>query len=383
MSKSPAVTAPVVLNTDQLRAKTADARARLLFLNPFFGFLVSNLEDRFGETLCNSAQTDGRTVTWSPEFLSELSAGDTMFVLAHEAMHCALDHIGRCGQRDRDQWGISIDMVVNDLLTASGLQVTIPALSGAQGKSAEALYEEMKADPKSFMKRFRGNGNGGDKTLDDHSGWKDLDDAVARQRSDVWRAALSQAKRFGKMPAGVGQLVESILNPRRDWRDLLRDGLFFPEDYRWTPTDRRFPDVLLPTLSGEIHRVVIAIDTSGSVCGPQLQSFWSELVAILRNNRCEARVLTCDAAIQNEWDEIGFDPTTVKDIGGGGGTSFVPVFDKVQDYIAGGWVPEAVVYLTDLMGEFPNYAPDVRTLWVVEKQYGKTQVPFGDVLELD
>ena len=66
-----------------------------------------------------------------------------------------------------------------------------------------------------------------------------------------------------------------------------------PEWLPQVPTDRRFPQVLLPTLSGEVHRVVVAIDTSGSIFGDKLRSFWTELVAILRNNRCEARVLTC------------------------------------------------------------------------------------------
>jgi predicted metal-dependent peptidase len=222
-------------------------------------------------------------------------------------------------------------------------------------------------------------------TLDDHSPWNDgkPGDPAERNKSDTWKAALQQARSFGRVPAGIARQLEDVLHPKRDWRDLLRDGLFFPEDYQWVPTDRRFNTVLLPTLTGEIHRVVVAIDTSGSIQGAKLAAFWTELVAILRNNRCEARVLTCDAEIQDEFDELQFDPTHVPVLKGGGGTSFVPVFDRVERYVESGWRPEALVYLTDLDGSFPTHAPDLRTLWIVSKEDESKKAPFGEVIVLE
>ena len=368
--------APAVPGPQAAKDKLMEARVRLLFLYPFFGYLVSNLEDKVGADWLTTAGTDGNAVHWSEAFVNRLSRDDAMFVLAHEAMHCALQHLWRRNGRDERRWNIACDAAVNDMLVEAGLKCTLPSIRGARGRSADEVYEDIEA----LLKANNAQG-----TLDDHTGWTEgkQGDTGQRQLADAWKAALSQAKAFGKVPAGVGRHLEAVLHPKRDWRDLLREGLFFPEDYRWTPTDRRFTNVLLPTLTGEVHRVVVAIDTSGSIQGDKLATFWTELVAILRNNRCEARVLTCDAEIQDEWDEVQFDPTAVKLLKGGGGTSFVPVFDRVEKYIAGGWRPEALVYLTDLDGMFPTQLPDLRTIWIVGKDDAHKKAPFGEVIPLE
>lgn len=368
-----------------LEEKLGSARAKLLFLHPFFGYLVTNLEDKLGTEWLPTAGTDGHAVHWSDEFLDRLTLEDTMFVMAHEAMHCALQHLWRRSGRDPMIFNWACDCVVNDMLLAANLgnklspELSNMMLKGAEGKSAEELYDLLMQN----VKKNGGKGQGS--SFDNHDGWSAKNaDPRERNLSDVWRASLAQASKFGKLPAGMERHIEGILRPKRDWRDLLRDGLSFPEDYRWVPTDRRFPEVLLPTLTGEIHRVVVAVDTSGSIFGEKLLSFWTELVAILRNNRCEARVLTCDAEVQDEFDENGFDPAAVHRLKGGGGTSFVPVFERVERYIASGWQPEAAVYLTDLDGEFPSRVPDVRTIWVVEREdRGAKNVPFGEVIVLE
>lgn len=359
-----------------LKQKLTQARATLLLRYPFFGYLVTNLEDKMASGL-HTAGTDGQSVYWSEEFLQKLASRDVVFVMAHEALHCALQHLWRRGERDPRRWNIACDSVVNDMLLEAGLDSSLPMIRGANGRSAEDLYEH--AD-----ELIRANVQRG--LVDDHGAWVEVGkpgDPEWRGLSDAWRAALQQAKSFGNVPAGMVRHIDAVLDPKRDWRDLLREGLFSPEDYRWKPTDRRFPDVLLPTLAGEVHRVVIAIDTSGSIHGEKLKHFWTELVAILRNNRCEARVLTCDADIQDEWDEAQFDPTSVPVLRGGGGTNFAPVFDRVERYIATGWQPEALVYLTDLDGAFPQRPPEVRTLWVVGKDDAKKRVPFGEIIVLD
>ncbi len=349
--------------------KLTRARTKLLMQQPFLGYLVANLEDRIEENLPTAA-TDGHVVYWGKEFLNNLSDADTMFIMAHEAMHCVLQHLWRRNGKNPIRWNIACDAVINDMLEASGLRCSIELITGAQGRSAEELYENIKEE------------KNGKNTLDDHSKWGE-ESAKDRVTADKWAAAASQAKQFGKIPGGLELQIDNLLYPKRDWRDLLLDGLRFPEDYQWTPCDRRFPHVMLPTLTGEKHRVVIAIDTSGSTTGPKLSEFWAEVLAILHNNKCEARVITCDTVIQNEFSEHEFDPSCVKRIKGGGGTDFRPVFEKVNDYVVEGWSPEAVVFFTDLDGCFPRDGGDYRTIWVVGKADGQKRVPFGEVIEYD
>jgi predicted metal-dependent peptidase len=363
-----------------LAERLRHARARLLFLYPFLGYLVVNLEDvvaeSAGELLVPTAATDGRRVWWNPRFAAALADADLAFVLAHEALHCALMHLWRRGGRAPRRWNVACDIVVNDALRDAGLATALPHLAGGGGRCAEELYEDAAALAAAA---------GGGEVLDEHGLWhgEGAASGEARAAADGWRAALAQAKGFGRVPAGLERLVEQVLRPRRDWRALLREAISFPEDYHWVPTDRRFRDVLLPTLAGEVHRVVVALDTSGSIDGPQLAAFWAELGGILRDNRCEARVLACDAAVHGEWELRRFDPAGVAALRGGGGTDFAPVFARVEAYAAEGWRPEAVVYLTDLDGHFPDRAPDVRTVWVVERDHGRRTPPFGEVIALE
>jgi len=354
--------------------KLRQARIKLLFLHPFLGYLVTQLEDRVGERpSVPTAGTDGTVVHWNEAFLARSNADDVMFVLAHEALHCALLHLWRGEGRDEQAWNLACDAVVNDMLLEAGLRYSGALLQGAQGRSAEQTYEDahgwLKTDPRKA-------------TVDDHGAWSEArtGEPEQRARADEWRVALHQARGFGRAPGALERAIEEMLEPRRDWRELLREGLSFPEDYQWVPTDRRFPDVLLPTLSGQMHRVVLAVDTSASIQGKQLAEFWAELRAIVRNNRCEARVLVCDAEIRAEYDEADFDVDGMRALPGGGGTRFVPVFERVEAYAAAGWKPEAVVYLTDLDGEFPAQAPDVRTLWLVGEQDAGKEAPFGEVV---
>lgn len=359
-----------------LREKLLEARAKLLLRFPFFGYLVAHLEDRIGEHTLDRSSTDGRHVFWSEAYLAQLDIDDAQFVLAHQALHCALAHLARRGERNKDHWDLAADATVNAILFDAGIQTRRDVVKGDAHKSVEEQY--VHADELRKQK-------GAQSPIDDHSAWdahEDRNDPEERLLADLWRAVIAQAREFGGVPKSMQRAIER-LEPKRDWRDLLRQGLHFPDDYRWTPTDRRFRDVLLPTLTGEKHRVVIAVDTSGSILGPQLNEFWAELVAILRNNQCEARVLACDATIQNEWDENQFDPHMLADLRGGGGTSFVPVFDRVREYAALGWRPEAVVYLTDLDGEFPSEPPDVRTIWVVSPKDANKRVPFGEVVGIE
>jgi predicted metal-dependent peptidase len=361
---------------DALRERLTEARARLLLRFPFFGYLVAHLEDRLGDAPLETTSSDGRRVFWAEKHLRGLHADDVQFSLAHHALHAALAHMARRGERGKEGWDLAADATVNAILLDAGLKPRREVVRGDAQRSVEEQY--VHRDELAKQKGARA-------PLDDHSHWddpKDPNDPDERLQADQWRAVVAQAQKFGSVPKALQRAIE-LLEPRRDWRDLLREGLRFPEDYRWTPTDRRFRDVLLPTLTGEKHRVVIAVDTSGSILGPQLGAFWAELVAILRNNQCEARVLACDAAVQNEWDEHAFDPAVLSQVRGGGGTSFVPVFDRVAEYAALGWRPEAVVYLTDLDGTFPPDPPDVRTIWIVQPQDAHKTAPFGEVLPVD
>ena len=123
---------------------------------------------------------------------------------------------------------------------------------------------------------------------------------------------------------------------------------------------------------------MVAIDTSGPVGAEELRAFLSELRGILEAYpRVRATVMACDAEVHQVWelDQDTLLPHTLK---GGGGTSFVPVFRKVEEL---GLAPSALVYITDGYGDYPARQPGYPVLWVLTKEH--RQPPWGRSTVLD
>jgi predicted metal-dependent peptidase len=62
---------------------------------------------------------------------------------------------------------------------------------------------------------------------------------------------------------------------------------------------------------------------------------------------------------------------------GGGGTSFVPLFEQLQE---DGIEPEVCIILTDLLGRFPKDEPTYPVVWANTLPYGVA--PFGETIYL-
>ena len=124
-----------------------------------------------------------------------------------------------------------------------------------------------------------------------------------------------------------------------------------------------------------IREFVIAIDTSGSVAGEQVQSFLQKTFNILKStesffSKINVHIIQCDATIQEdakitsqeEFDEYLKNMT----IRGLGGTDFRPVFSYVD------WLREkkefqnlkGLIYFTDGFGTFPAKKPDYDAAFV-------------------
>lgn len=97
----------VKLLDDQDRAKAA-----LAHLAPAFGGFISKL--RFVYTFKFKTQaTDGYNIFVNPQFTNKLDLTGKCFVMAHEIMHCLLNHIRRTGERDSYKSNIAGDYECN------------------------------------------------------------------------------------------------------------------------------------------------------------------------------------------------------------------------------------------------------------------------------
>lgn len=137
----------------------------------------------------------------------------------------------------------------------------------------------------------------------------------------------------------------------------------------------------------KIKEFVIAIDTSGSVVGDEVQSFIQKTYNILKStesffSKINLHIIQCDAVIQEHvkitnQDEFDNYIKNMK-LHGFGGTDFRPVFDFVDELIKQKEFRnlKGLIYFTDGYGTFPPQMPDYQTAFVfVQDNYEIPEVP--------
>ena len=130
-------------NIDAIETKLAAARTRLILDKPFLGALVLRLPMKPAKPdWCPTTATDARAFFYNPDYIDALSLDQTQFMLAHEALHCALSHFARRQHRVRHRWDLACDYAINPLLVDDGLKPPANALLMPlyKGMTAEEIY---------------------------------------------------------------------------------------------------------------------------------------------------------------------------------------------------------------------------------------------------
>ena len=93
--------------------KLQGARLSLMKKQPFYAVLLLHMQFSL-DPMCETAYTDGKRIAFCPDYLLCLSDTEIEFILMHEVLHAALDHIGRMLKKyDFDDFGTACDIVVN------------------------------------------------------------------------------------------------------------------------------------------------------------------------------------------------------------------------------------------------------------------------------
>lgn len=212
---------------------------------------------------------------------------------------------------------------------------------------------------------------------------KDLADFDAEQAKQVRpQSQIGGSHRAGTAPAAQKEPEVAVI----PWQSVLPIWLSQQAYQRWQfnrPARRQAAPFILPRLGGRQLQVVLAIDISGSIAPEWIGQFLNEIDQLRSQLPLQLRLITCDNRIHR--DERLFGITRWIAVQGGGGTDFRPVFERLQ----GDATVDALIYCTDLAGQFPRQTPRFPVFWLVPRSLwqprsgsanGLKPPPFGQVL---
>lgn len=154
-----------------------EIKGKMLVKYPFFGSIISNVT--FNETKgIDTAATNGEEIVYNEDFMNTLSINDQIFVLAHETMHIAFNHIKRGDNKNHEIWNIATDAVINAFLKKDGFDVKEDFVyyEDAINYNAEQYYEKLMKEQEDNKNNQNGqsgqeqnNSNGNDSMSNSHA----------------------------------------------------------------------------------------------------------------------------------------------------------------------------------------------------------------------
>ncbi len=412
-------------------------KSYLLSKHPFWGTVSVNLKFSLLKDAPSIAFTDCySTVYFRPEAL-KLPPKELKFIVLHELLHVVLMHSQRRGKRDPYLWNLACDYAINSILVDEmkmEMPKTIPGLydENFKNKPAEVIYIEL-LEKASKVKIYivipdlcdSSNSGCNNKVFEvTTSGTKEITDEnkikkilsgkenavvikteifnptdlkksnnpegeVSRIKDIIAQAHLIQQK-FGDkvkgdLPGSVWAFVKKIVEPKVPFDILLAryasEIIAGKSEFSYTPLNkRRYLEygAVYPSISKEeIPKVVVAVDTSGSISNAEL-SLFAGAIKKMSTITPELTVITCDASIHQVIPPSQIE-SFLKSIkfAGRGGTSHIPVFEYIDKKIPN---PDVVICLTDGYTDYPNKKPKYPVIWVLTPNH-KTP-PWGKVIVL-
>ena len=348
-----------------------NAVIQLLKREPYYGWMmleVNYLEitDPKERAKYTTACIDGRgRLRINTEFFAELTPTQRVGILKHELLHLIYRHPAEMARiQNKERWNIACDLAINSYLTEvphSGKWRGVFAedFKLPPGLTAYEYYDKMPKDDETI--RLIVSQSGGSIPTHVWDLGEEMSEEIAQRLEHILDR--EQSRMRGNLPGNLSKILDRLRRLNQiNWKDQLRrlvkKTLVGDWGLRWKRPDRRYG--LIPSRQREKkHRLVIAIDTSGSTMDVR-EIFFGEIESIRAQCAVEITVLECDAAVGKEY-KLKKGAEMPKECSGGGGTAFQPVFDyvkdkKIQDF-------GCLIFLTDGYGDTP-VDPGYPVIWV-------------------
>lgn len=315
------------------------------------------VEDDAGK--CPTAYTNGRDVVYGRDFIATLTDAELRAVILHENKHKMYRHIStwkHLWKQNPSKANRACDYVINLEIVDEGKKT-----NGFIQLPSNGLYDEKyrglnSAEVFALLDDDDGGGEGGG--IDEH-GWEDAESMSEEEKQELGKQ-IDQAIRQGAILAGkvggdIDRCFTDLMSAKVNWKEALAEFVSSvckgKDDSTWAKPNRRWlqHDVYMPsTISETMGRIVVAVDTSGSIDNRAVNRFLSEVVGIMNNVNPElVDLLYWDGEVaghevygQGDGDKL---MASTKPKGGGGTRpSCITAYLKDKNI-----VPECVVVLTD------------------------------------
>ena len=331
--------------------KVIVARVGLLLRHPFFGNMATRLKIASCDDWCPTAATDGKHLYYNTQFFDTLTEKQIEFVIAHEILHCAFDHLERRVDRDPQLYNIACDYLVNNLLVREkiGEKVTqIPIYQDYkyEGWSSEQVYDHLYENADKINLDQLGE------LLDDHIDWGEDGDQgkgangnkkkgppkyskeqLRKIKEEIKEGmmAAAQAAGAGNVPGEIERMIKELTEPKMNWREIIQQQIqsVIKSDYTSMRPSRKGWHIgaVLPGMNfQETIDIAVGLDMSGSIGNEQAKEMMSELKGIMDQYKdFNIKVWCFDTKVYNEQDfsSDNSDDLLNYDIKGGGGTDFM------------------------------------------------------------
>jgi predicted metal-dependent peptidase len=252
-----------------------------------------------------TACTDGRNTYYGRGFVDKLSEPELKGLILHENLHKAFRHTTvwkHLYEKQPQLANMACDYVINLMIHDSdprGDNVTLPE-GGCldekyRGMDAGEVFRSLKQEAEQRKQNGEGNGSGEDEQ-EGGQGFDEHDWEGANEMSEDEKQALArevdQALRQGALLAGklngnIPREITEAMEPKVDWREVLREFITSicvdRDNSTWRRPNRRWVDqgVYMPSVVGEaVGRIGVAIDMSGSIGMDEIGQFLGELLSI-------------------------------------------------------------------------------------------------------
>lgn len=324
-----------------------------------------------------TACTNGRDERYGRAFVKELSDKELNFLVAHEGYHKMYRHLTtwrKLHDEDHSLANSACDYVINLQLQDIDPSETLIAMprykdgphKGKRMGLCEERFRNMNTkqvfDILKQEKKDEGGGDGDGEGFDVHD-WADAKNMTDAEKKELLKE-VDQAIRQGIMAhqkiagtgaGGLDRELEGLLEPKVDWREVLREFVKATCNAKdassWRRVNRRFlsTGTYMPSMIGEkVGHLVVGVDMSGSIGAQEQAEFLSEVKAIAEDVNPEVVDLLywdCEVARHEvyEGSEVSNIIQSTKPRGGGGTSpSCVSAYLKEKAI-----KPECIIILTD------------------------------------